>query len=266
LRTLIRIVVVVSIAACGEIALAGAPVEQRVIRDTYGAIIRGDVSRKQLALVFTGDEHGEGAADILEALKQRSVQAGFFITGNFVRQPQLRALMKRALEEGHYLGPHSYSHPLYCTWENRNKSLVTGEFFAADLRRNIDELHELGALQNGRHVFFIPPYEWYNGDQVRWSRRMGVTLINFTPGSGSNRDYALEGDPRFVPSQTIYREILAYEEKQPYGLNGFILLFHLGSGRQDPFHVLVGRLCDELNRRDYELVRIDQLLPKDGGN
>jgi predicted NAD-dependent protein-ADP-ribosyltransferase YbiA (DUF1768 family) len=35
---------------------------------------------------------------------------------------------------------------------------------------------------------------------------------------------------------------------------------HLGSGRKDPFHPLVGKLCDELAARDYELVRIDELL------
>ena len=33
---------------------------------------------------------------------------------------------------------------------------------------------------------------WYNEDQVRWSRPMGVLLFNFTPGSGSNRDWAPE--------------------------------------------------------------------------
>jgi hypothetical protein len=91
-----------------------------------------------------------------------------------------------------------------------------------------------------------------------------VTLINFTPGSGSNRDYAPEGDRRFVPSRTIYDDILAYERNDPHGLNGFILLLHLGSGRKDPFHPRLGLLCDALAKRGYEFVRVDKLCGRVG--
>ena len=89
---------------------------------------------------------------------------------------------------------------------------------------------------------------------------MGVGLINFTPGSGSNRDYAPEGDRVFVPSQRILDDLLAYEQKDPHGLNGFLLLLHLGSGRRDPFHSQLGKLCDELAKRGYEFARVDELL------
>jgi peptidoglycan/xylan/chitin deacetylase (PgdA/CDA1 family) len=232
----------------------------RLVRDKYGAIIRGDVTSKSLALVFTGDEHGESMAPILDALQARKVQAGFFVTGNFMRQPKLRRLLKRAVAAGHYVGPHSDDHTLYCSWEDRERSLVTREVFAADLRKNIADLRRLGAMRGNSEPLFIPPYEWYNREQVRWCGELGVTLINFTPGSGSNRDYAPEGDRRFVPSQTIYNDILAYEKQDPDGLNGFILLLHLGSGRKDPFHPLLGRLCDELAERSYEIVRVDTLI------
>jgi peptidoglycan/xylan/chitin deacetylase (PgdA/CDA1 family) len=210
-------------------------------------------------LVFTGDERGESTRAILDALKIRNIPAAFFVTGNFLRQPELAALLKRALAEGHYIGPHSDSHPLYCAWDDREKTLLTRASFAADLTKNMDNLRALGALRGKMPRLFIPPYEWYNREQVVWSRDLGVTLINFTPGSGSNRDYAPEGHPRFVPSRTIYNDILACEKKGPHGLNGFILLLHLGSGRKDPFHPLLGALCDELTKR-YELIRIDQLL------
>jgi len=229
------------------------------VRDRYGAIIRGDVAAKRLSLVFTGDELGESTTAILDTLRERKVKAAFFVTGNFLRQPALRTLLKRAVAEGHYLGPHSHAHPLYCSWEDRGKTLVTNSFFTADLRQNIAELRGIGALQGHGPVLFIPPYEWYNRDHVRWAAAMGVTLVNFTPGSGSNRDYAPEGDARFVPSRTIYDDILAYEAKDPQGLNGFILLLHLGSGRKVPFHPLLGPVCDELTERGYRFVRVDEL-------
>ncbi|HEX5472214.1 MAG TPA: polysaccharide deacetylase family protein [Lacipirellulaceae bacterium] len=232
----------------------------QLVRDQYGTIIRGDQRTKKLALVFTGDEYGESLAPILDALKPRKITAAFFVTGNFLRQPVLLSLLKRAVAQGHYVGPHSNSHPLYASWDDRGKSLVSEEFFRNDLRRNIADLRQNGLLTASGAIFFIPPYEQCNRDQVRWARKVGVTMINFTPGSGSNRDYAKESDSRFVSSQKIYDDILAYERKDPHGLNGFVLLLHLGSGRKDPFHARLGPLCDELRKRDYDFERVDQLL------
>jgi peptidoglycan/xylan/chitin deacetylase (PgdA/CDA1 family) len=255
---------VILILAQTLIAHADPPRANSLLRDKYGAIIRGDVTAKKLALVFTGDERGESTSAILDTLKARKIKAGLFVTGNFVRNGKLERLLKRAIADGHYLGPHSDSHSLYCSWDDRDKSLVTQEFFTSDLKKNIAGLKKLGALRGEKTTLFIPPYEWYNRDQVGWCKPLGVTLINFTPGSGSNRDYAPEGDAHFVPSQKIYDDILAYEKKDPHGLNGFVLLLHLGSGRKDPFHAKLGQLCDELANRGYEFVRVDGLLRPGG--
>jgi peptidoglycan/xylan/chitin deacetylase (PgdA/CDA1 family) len=241
-------------------AQAEAPSPAHLVRDRYGAIIRGDVNRKKLALVFTGDEFGEGAESILNTLKNRKIQAAFFVTGRFVRKARWQSVLKQAIADGHYVGPHSDAHPLYASWEERNESLVTERFFLDDLKKNIAELRGIGALRQTQPILFIPPYEYFNSDQVEWSRKLGVTLFNFTTGSGSNRDYAPEGDPHFVSSQQIFSDILAYERKDPHGLNGFVLLMHLGSGRKDPLHPRLGALCDEIHKRGYAFERVDQLL------
>jgi len=229
-------------------------------RDWYRGIIRGDVSAKKLALVFTGDEFGESMEPILDTLKQRKIVASFFVTGNFLRQPPLRKLVERAIAEGHYVGPHSDKHLLYAEWEARKKTLVTEEEFTADLKKNIADLRDVGALKGDGTVFFIPPYEHYNDDQVRWAKSMSVTVFNFSPNSGSNRDYIREGDKKFVSSKQLLTDILMYEKKDPNGLNGFLLLLHLGSGRKDPFHTKLGKLCDVLSERGYSFERVDRLL------
>ncbi|BBO35276.1 polysaccharide deacetylase family protein [Lacipirellula parvula] len=257
---MIRIVCLLLVAVWAAHARAEVPFAAYVVRDSEGGVIRGDVKAKRLSLIFTGDEFGESAEPILETLRERGVSGGFFLTGNFVRDKALRPLVKRMVEEGHYVGPHSDSHPLYAPWDDRRRSLVTADFFKDDLQKNIDGLREAGALAAGAPVLFVPPYEWYNAEQTAWSGKLGVGLINFTPGSGSNRDYAREGDRVFVPSQKILDDILAYEEKDPHGLNGFVLLLHLGSGRRDPFHSQLGKLCEELTGRGYEFVRVDELL------
>ncbi len=231
-----------------------------------GGVIRGDTSKKQMALIFTGGDFGEGTGHVLDTLKSHGIKASFFFTGDYLRKPAHQDHLKRIVAEGHYLGPHSDSHPLYCPWEDRKKTLVTEEFFGADLRKNIADIRKYGeapglAAPAGRVVYFIPPYEWYNEDQVRWARAMGVLLFNFTPGSGSNRDWAPEGHKSFVPSQKIIDDILACEQKDPHGLNGFLLLLHVGSERKDKTYLLLGDLLDELQKRGYTFDRIDRLLP-----
>ena len=251
---LTAVVSILSSAAFAE------PSQRENWRYDHGAAIRGDVTSNRMAVVFTGDELGEGTAAILDALKQHEVKGSFFVTGRFVRNSELQPQVKRMVAEGHYVGPHSDEHPLYAAWEKRGESLVTRDFFHRDIQRNIDGLRAIGALPKGEQVLFVPPYEWFNTDQVAWCRELGVELINFTPGSGSNRDYAPEGNPRFVASRAILRDILKYEANEPHGLNGFLLLMHLGSGRKDAFHALLPQLLDELTTRGYELVRADDLL------
>ncbi len=56
------------------------------------------------------------------------------------------------------------------------------------------------------------------------------------------------------------QNILAYEQKDPHGLNGFLLLLHLGSQRQDKMHVRLDPLLDQLAARGYSFVRVDEML------
>ena len=226
----------------------------------HGGIVRADRSRKQLALVFTGGDFGEGTAPILDALAAEHVPASLFVTGGFLRRPELAKLLQRAVREGHYVGPHSDQHLLYAPWEDREKSIVSEQQFKQDLKKNIAGLRHLGALPSGQSVLFIPPYEWFNQDQVRWARDLGVTLFNFSPGSGSNRDYLPESDKRFVSSRAILAGILSYEKQSPDGLKGYILLLHLGADRRDKMYLLLPDLIRELRARGYAFVRIDTLL------
>jgi len=225
-----------------------------------GGIVRGDCAQKKIALVFTGGAYGEGSEHILDVLARRNIKAGFFVTGDFLRQEAHHPFLRRMAKESHYLGPHSDSHPLYCPWEDRNKTLVTKEFFKEDLQKNIDDLKVFGAMQDAGPIYFIPPYEWYNEDQSEWSKEMGVVLFNFTSGSGSNRDWIPENHPKFASSQAILEGVLEYEQKDPDGLNGFLLLLHLGAQREDKMFLLLEPLLEELTKRGYEFIRMDKML------
>jgi peptidoglycan/xylan/chitin deacetylase (PgdA/CDA1 family) len=247
-------------SGCAATQTAAKRADAATCSKEHGAIIRGPRTHKRLALVFTGGDYGEGTAHILDVLEQRRIKAAFFLTGGYLATPGHPALVRRMVAEGHYVGPHSHGHLLYCPWEDREQSLVTRDEFAADLGRNIAELRALGALGDRGPVLFIPPYEWFNAVHVGWADELGVTLINFTPGSGSNRDYVPEGERGFAPSARLVADILAYEARDPDGLNGFLLLLHVGSLRADKMHTQLGPLIDALERRGYAFVRVDALL------
>lgn len=230
-----------------------------------GGIIRGPVDRKRIALVFTGHEFAEGAETILDELAKHHARGSFFLTGAFLTNARFHPLVERMKAEGHYLGPHSDAHLLFCDWSPARKTLVTRAQFAADLRANAAKLPEPSG-RAGRPRFFLPAFENYNAELAGWSAAGGFVLVNFTPGTRSNADYTGEADANFVPSQTIYDSILKREQDDPHGLNGFILLLHAGSGpgRSDKFAAKFGALLDELSARGYEFVRIDELLLQEG--
>ena len=228
-----------------------------------GAIIRGPKQQKAIALVFTGHEYAEGGRAVLDELARRKAKASFFLTGAFLANTNFHHLVERLIEGGHYLGPHSDQHLLYCSWGADRKLLVTREQFRRDLEANLDRLMAAG-VQPHELEYFLPPFEHYNRRIADWTEETSVslTLINSTPGTRSNADYTGEADGNFVSSQAIFDSIVQKEREDPHGLNGFILLLHLGSGpgRKDKFHHRFGELLDYLGGKGYQFVRVDKLL------
>jgi peptidoglycan/xylan/chitin deacetylase (PgdA/CDA1 family) len=213
-------------------------------------------------LVFTGDEFADGGEVILGALNKRKIKAGFFLTGNFYSNPAFETLIKNLKRDGHYLGAHSDKHLLYADWAKRDSLLVTRSEFKNDLGKNYKRMHRFG-INKKEARYFLPPYEWYNKAIAEWTENEGLSLINFSPGTLSTADYAYpEMGVRYRNSDEIYQSIMNYERTVPNGLNGFILLIHIGTDprRTDKFYNRLGDLLQELNDKGYTFVRIDELL------
>ena len=236
-----------------------------VMRDfsySHGAIVRGDTTGKEIALVFTGDEFGDGGEFISGFLERENIKASFFLTGNFYRNGEFKPVINKLLKDGNYLGSHSDRHLLYCDWNKRDSLLVSREEFTSDLERSYAEMENHGIKRTDAR-YFLPPYEWYNDSIAAWTREMGLQLINFAGGTRSNADYTIpEMGIQYVDSRTIYNSILSYEERSHSGLNGFILLTHIGThpGRSDKFYYYLPDLIKDLKGRGYKFVRIDEML------
>jgi peptidoglycan/xylan/chitin deacetylase (PgdA/CDA1 family) len=241
------------------VALVGT--DDTAVQRVDGAVVRGPTDARRIALVFTGHEYGEGLPTILDVLARHDAKASFFFTGTFLRHPEFAPLVRRIISDGHYIGPHSDGHLLYCPWTGPKTTLISRDVFTKDVERNLDALASFG-IKRAEVRVFLPPYEWYNEEIAVWARALGLTLVNYTPGTRSNADYTEEGTPQFVDSATILDSIVRREREDTHGLNGFILLLHAGAGphRADKFHARFGELLKALAARGYRFVRIDEML------
>ncbi len=223
-----------------------------------GAIIRMDSARKQIYMVFTAHEFNDGFGTILQVTKKYRIHVSFFLTGDFYRNPLNRYIINEIIIQGHYLGPHSDKHLLYCSWARRDSLLVTRDKFLADLSNNYKAMKYFG-IKKKQASFFLPPYEWYNRKIYEWSKDEGLTLVNFTPGTSSNQDWTYpELGKSYLSSDIIYNRILRYEER--YGMNGFILLIHPGTDprRTDKLYNRLEDLVKYLRSCGYIFKRIDE--------
>jgi endoglucanase len=232
--------------------------EKGLIRDRFGAVTGFDETGKTLYLLFSAHDHFEGMETVLGTLEKSGVRASFFLTGECLREKDREETIRRIVDQGHYLGPHSDAHLLYVPWDvgpDRDSLLVTRDEFEKDLRRNLEALRPFGRTpENVR--WFLPPYEWYNTEIVEWSVEMGLEVVNFTSGIGTNADYTTPGMPNYRTTEEIITRLWEYEEV--HGLNGKILLIHPGVGpeRPDPLYDRLFEIIFLLKEKGYEFKRL----------
>jgi peptidoglycan/xylan/chitin deacetylase (PgdA/CDA1 family) len=226
-----------------------------------GGIVRGDTLKKEMSIVFTGDTFSDGASHIIKVLHKQKVKASFFFTGNFYRDPDNTKYIYKMIKDGHYLGGHSDQHLLYCDWGKRDSLLITKEEFLRDLKANYKAMEQSG-IHPEEAGLFLPPYEWYNQKISKWTKEAGFQLVNFTHGTLSNADYTTPSMKNYRSGEEIWQSILKYEQNSSAGLNGFILLVHIGTDpeRTDKFYFYLEDLILWLKKNGSQPKRIDELI------
>ena len=112
-------------------------------------------------------------------------------------------------------------------------------------------------LSPEKQQVYLPPYEWYNAESVDWCRQLGLTVVNFTSGIRSNADYTTPDMPSYRSSETIMNDIKTFEKSNKDGLNGCVMLIHLGTApeRTDKFYNRLGDLLGWLKKKGYSTER-----------
>ena len=229
---------------------------------SHGAIVRGDSTKKKIALVFSADEFGDGLPTIIKTLHKQNVKGSFFFTGRFYCDKKYQSYIQQLNKSGNYLGPHSNAHLLYNDWNNRDSLLVTHEQFVADMQKNLKTIQQ-------QHItihhpqYFIPPYEWWNDTIASWSKKLDLKLFCFTPGIRTNADYTYpEMGTSYKSSEWILQSLKNQFNQNKNAFNGVIILIHAGTDarRKDKLYNRLDELIDWLRLKGYTFKRIDELL------
>jgi peptidoglycan/xylan/chitin deacetylase (PgdA/CDA1 family) len=216
-----------------------------------GAIVRMDTTKRNIYLCFTAHDFSDGFDTITRTLHRHKIKASFFLTGDFCRDQANKKIINILKNNGHYIGPHSDKHLLYCSWEKRDSMLVSKNEFLSDLENNYNELAKSG-IPKKESLVFLPPFEWYNDTIADWTRKTGIKLVDNSNGTITNQDWTFpdKGKPYFS-SDSLMKNFLSYEMKK--GMNGYILLIHPGTdpGRKDKFYLRLDSILNYLETRKY---------------
>lgn len=204
------------------------------------ALVRGPRASRQVVLTFDDGPAEPFTGQILDVLRRHHVPATFFCCGkNVARLPEVA---RRAADEGHTLGNHTWSHPLLY-FKGRRR-----------IEDEIDRTQEAIERAAGRApMIFRPPYgvRWFGLFPVLRSR--GLTDVQW---SDTGYDWKTKHDGRAIAR-------LALAKLKP----GAVILLHDGREPREPGAVdasttvaALPAIIEGARRMGLEFVPIDRFL------
>lgn len=181
---------------------------------------------KKIALTFDDGPHPYYTEQLLDGLKERGVQATFFVTGEHASlHPDI---IKRMEEEGHLIGNHTYSH-MQLNSGNREK-------FKQELIDTNEILEEI----TGREIEYVrPPYgTWDKGFEEELDMIPVLWTIDPLDWCSSNS----EGVAQKVLDKAAENEIILMHDYYESSVTAALMV------------------VDELLSQGYTLVTVEEIL------
>ena len=195
----------------------------------YRKFMRGDPSKRQVAITFDDGPHPAYTPKLLAILKDFSVKATFFVVGE--KAEQAPNLVKAEVAAGHNVGNHTFHHV--------NLTKIPDEKIETEIKACGDVIRHITG--QAPHLF-RPPGGDYNDRVARDAVALGYVIILWTDDPG---DYASPGD-RIIETRLLDRIS-----------NGGIILIH--DGVQQTIDVLP-QILKYLKAKGYQFVTIDQMM------
>ena len=233
----------------------------------------GTLQQKLVCLTFDGGGAANSAHDILDTLASRSVKSTMFLTGGFIRA--FPAIVRRIVAQGHEVGNHTMTHPHLTTW-TKNRTHQTREGVdAALLGRELALANERFISVTGQPMvpLWRAPYGERNAELCRWGQQWGYLHVGWRQGKTwldnlDTNDWIPDSTtPGYRRPDEVYDKILAHARSHPHGLNGGIILMHLGTmrkSRNEQVHLILGRLIDDIAALGYRFTTVSELAAASG--
>lgn len=228
-------------------------------------IVRADTSKREVLLTFDGGSDDNATAAILDTLKAHNIHATMFLTGEYIqRYPEMA---RRIVAEGHAVGNHTATHPHLTSFsfDGRQATLpgVTKEFIAGQLARAA----ELFSAATGHQMdpFWRAPFGEYNGQILKWAAESGYRHVYWSPRMDTLDWVSDERNPLFRSPEQMLAKLLKQAQTQPEGLNGGVILMHLGTEREgeNRADTMLDGLITELAKEGYSFASVKEAsLPK----
>ena len=246
---------------------SASPLAPRPPRLLAQDFTRGNRWVQEVALTFDGHDLANVAGEILEILKAGDVRATMFLGGQFIRRhPEV---VRRMLGDGHEIGNHMDTHPHLTSYAENGRHAtrpgVTREAVTTELRRAEASFR---ALTGGAMVpYWRAPYGEHNAEIRAWAAEAGYRHVGWTRGAGTaedldTRDWVADrGSHLYRTRVEVASRLLGFGQKTSEGLNGGIILMHLGSLRTgDRPHEELPHILQSLQAQGYRLVTVSTLM------
>lgn len=198
--------------------------------DEYEGIYVGNKDSRVIYLTFDEGYENGYTTTILDTLKEKDVEAVFFVTMPYVKQNP--DLVRRMIDEGHIVGNHTVNHPSM-------PSVLDDE----KLKKEVSVLHDY-VLENFDYEmkYIRPPKGEYSERTVKLCKDIGYTHVLW---SFAYDDWDVKKQDR-----------LDYARKMIYNNlhNGCVMLLHAVSKDND---ALLGEFIDTAHDRGFEFCSLD---------
>ena len=233
----------------------------------------GSTSKKLIALTFDGGSHKKAADEILRTLKEKNVKVTLFFTGEFIRRNG--DLIKRVLSEGHEVGNHTYSHPHLTAWGDTHIHSTLSTINESVIRSQLIRTNELYKKITGENMIPLwrSPYGERNSQINRWALETGYLHIGWKQARSwwlnyDTNDWVPDSDtPGYYTGEQVVEKFKKLSVLKPNGMNGAIILMHLGTIRKnknEQVHKYLGEIIDNLRNEGYRFVKVTEMISEAG--
>lgn len=221
----------------------------------------GPRDRREVLVSFDAGSTERGAAQILDALRARSIKTTVFLTGEFIRRSP--ELARRIAEDGHEVGNHTDTHPHLTTYAENGRQATRPLVDRAFLARELSRTARLYRATTGRTMAPIwrAPFGEHNPEIRRWAAAEGYWHVGWTGGRAGLDGLDWVTDPASPSYRSADKVVTLLVQRAE---NGGIVLLHLGSDRDVPVASRIPALLDGLAARGFRFARATEFLDREG--